>query len=200
MAIDYQSLALAGVAQCAALVHALANGRPVDTAARQATLAAVTTHHARDLADVFPTPADFQLGMQTSIQSLSAQDIVPEVARYTLQLLDLAQRLAGNKAMSARLGQLLDALTDTASGADALADVYQQTISKLGKRIQVTGEPRLLRQENVANDIRAQLLAGVRFAWLWRQLGGRRWHLILRRRALLVALQSLRSQVWHPHG
>jgi high frequency lysogenization protein len=72
--------------------------------------------------------------------------------------------------------------------------VYQETISHLGKRIQVTGDPGLLRQDSVANGIRAQLLAGVRFAWLWQQLGGRRWHLILRRRSLLVALQSLMSR------
>lgn len=64
-------------------------------------------------------------------------------------------------------------------------------ISRLGKRIQVAGDPDLLKRESVADTIRAELLAGVRFAWLWHQLGGRRWHLVLRRRQLLVALETL---------
>ena len=58
-------------------------------------------------------------------------------------------------------------------------------------RIQVAGDPDLLKRESVADTIRAELLAGVRFAWLWQQLGGRRWHLVLRRRQLLVALETL---------
>ena len=67
------------------------------------------------------------------------------------------------------------------------------SISTLGKRIQVTGNPELLQQSRVADEIRSLLLGGVRFAWLWHQLGGRRWHLILRRRALLTALKALHT-------
>ena len=196
-AIDYPSLALAGVAQAAALVHAIANGRPIDTAAREATLAAVMTHQAHDFNEVFPNPSDFQLGIRHLRNALGGEEVTPEVARYTLQLMDLAKRLGRSQRLSARLGQLLDALqmnADHQPDAADLANVYQETISKLGKRVQVTGDPALLRQERVADSIRAQLLAGVRFAWLWQQLGGRRWHLILRRRSLLLALQSLKAR------
>jgi high frequency lysogenization protein len=157
-------------------------------------LAAIVTHRADNLAEVFAAAEDFRLGMHTLSRALSAEAIIPEVARYTLQLVDLARRLRGNPRMSARLGEMLDQLAGTEPDASDFAQVYQQTISRLGKPVQVTGDPALLRQEAVANSIRAQLLAGVRFAWLWRQLGGRRWHLILRRRSLLVALQSLMSR------
>jgi high frequency lysogenization protein len=51
--------------------------------------------------------------------------------------------------------------------------------------------PQVLQMEHVADRIRALLLAGVRLAWLWQQLGGRRWHLILRRRTVLVGLRAL---------
>ncbi|MEZ5557402.1 MAG: DUF489 family protein [Pseudomonadales bacterium] len=50
--------------------------------------------------------------------------------------------------------------------------------------------PQVLQREQTAEEIRALLLAGVRFAWLW-QLGGRRWHLILRRRVLLAGLRPI---------
>jgi len=196
---DYQTLALAGLAQAAALVHAIANGRPVDTAARQASLGAIMTHRADSLDEVFPASGDFRLGMQTLSRALSGEAITPEMARYALQIVDLAKRLRTNQAVSTRLGQLLDELggcepAGYEPGASELAHVYQETISHLGKRVQVTGDAGLLRQDSVADGIRAQLLAGVRFAWLWQQLGGRRWHLILRRRSLLVALQSLMSR------
>ena len=48
-----------------------------------------------------------------------------------------------------------------------------------------------LNQNEVADEIRSLLLGGIRFAWLWRQLGGRRWHLIMRRNPILIALQGL---------
>ena len=73
--------------------------------------------------------------------------------------------------------------------------MYQQTISQLGKRIQVVGNPNVLQQPATAARIRTLLLAAVRFAWLWDQLGGRRWHFVVRRRGMLVALQDLKEQL-----
>ena len=75
----------------------------------------------------------------------------------------------------------------------ALADLYQETISTLGKRIQVSGNPEILQQPGVADSIRTLLLAGVRFGWLWQQMGGSRWQLILNRKQVLTALQSLQA-------
>src|SRR5690606_33083867 len=115
----------------------------------------------------------------------------PEVLRYTLQLIELARLLAAVPQVVEKLGRLLDDVDPADPEDGQLSRIYQQTISTLGKRIQVTGDPQLLQQEQVADRIRALLLAGVRLAWLWRQLGGRRWHLIVRRRALLVGLRAL---------
>ena len=42
-----------------------------------------------------------------------------------------------------------------------------------------------------ADLIRALLLAGIRSAFLWRQLGGRRWKLLFRRRRLLALSREL---------
>jgi high frequency lysogenization protein len=59
-----------------------------------------------------------------------------------------------------------------------LANLYQETLSTFSFRIQVTGEPRNLKNSDNADKIRALLLAGIRAAILWRQVGGRRWHLL----------------------
>ena len=57
-----------------------------------------------------------------------------------------------------------------------IASLYQQTISTLRQRIQVKGNPIYLQQPGVAERIRCLLFAAVRSAFLWRQLGGKRYH------------------------
>ena len=96
--------------------------------------------------------------------------------------------------MTAKLGRELDQLPQDPTDQE-FARVYQASISTLGKRIQVTGNPELLRLDETADSIRALLLGGVRFAWLWQQLGGRRWHLVLKRKQLLRAMEALRTIV-----
>jgi CII-binding regulator of phage lambda lysogenization HflD len=74
---------------------------------------------------------------------------------------------------------------------EPLSTVYQHSISKLPRRIQVVGSGELLQRNDVAAKVRTLLLAGVRSAWLWYQLGGRRWHLLLRRTTMRNALRDL---------
>ena len=73
----------------------------------------------------------------------------------------------------------------------SLGSAYQDTLSTLRLRIQVHGDMRYLQQPDIANRIRALLLAGIRSARLWRQLGGHRWQLLFARRKLLEAARSI---------
>lgn len=188
---DPRALALAGVVQAAALVHRTANGQAVPAAEQQALLVSVPTHRAASYADVFPDAGAFAMGAGIATEALSGRSRTPEVLRYALQLIELARLLGGVPQVVEKLGRLLDGVDPAQPDPGQLGSIYQQTISTLGKRIQVTGDPQVLRQDEVADRIRALLLAGVRLAWLWQQLGGRRWHLILRRKPLLVALRAL---------
>ena len=54
----------------------------------------------------------------------------------------------------------------------------------------VSGEPEILKSEESAQLIRALLLAAVRSAVLWRQLGGSRRRVLLTRRLLLELADS----------
>ena len=193
---DYRSLALSGMVQAAQLVHACANGTAAPPAAVNAVKNAIATHHAASLEEVFAVNADFKLGVECAISALSGNlregGTTPEVLRYGLRLLELAGRLARNPEALKRLAAELDDLPQQPSDAE-YARIYQHSISPLGKSIQVTGNPGLLQQPAVAQEIRSLLLAGVRFAWLWLQLGGRRWQLILQRRPVLSALDSLNN-------
>ncbi|MFW5825254.1 MAG: DUF489 family protein, partial [Marinobacter sp.] len=72
-----------------------------------------------------------------------------------------------------------------------LASIYMDTISTFRQRIQVTGDPAVLQRDENAAKVRALLLAGIRSAVLWRQTGGRRWQLILRRRRVAATAREL---------
>lgn len=79
----------------------------------------------------------------------------------------------------------------------SLASLYQETISTYSFRIQVTGEPRYLQNQDNANKIRALLLAGIRSAILWQQVGGKRWHLLLFRSKIAKAAKGLLDSSYH---
>ena len=54
----------------------------------------------------------------------------------------------------------------------------------------VQGNPHYLGQPGVVSEIRALLLAAVRSAMLWRQLGGNQWQFLFARGAMGQALQG----------
>ena len=115
-----------------------------------------------------------------------------EVSRYVVALLHLADRLMRSDQSMQSLHNDLSALarrrdhfelSDSVQN-EQLSDVYQERISVLGPRIMIGGEPLHLQNPDNAARIRVALLAGIRAAVLWRQAGGRRWQLLLRRRAM----------------
>tara|TARA_B110000196_G_C20719935_1_gene463707 strand:- start:184 stop:600 length:417 start_codon:yes stop_codon:yes gene_type:complete len=78
---------------------------------------------------------------------------------------------------------------------EQLATLYQDTISTLSHRIQVHGQEDYLQNDYVSNRVRSLLLAGIRSAVLWHQLGGRRWRLILYRKRLQETASALRRRL-----
>jgi len=189
---DYRSLSLAGVVLAADLVHATAHGRHQDPAAMSAVKGAIISHHAGAMREIFPQIGDFRLGARVCVDALQGKPENPEVLRYALQLIELASLLRRSDEVVTKLGRELDLLPHDPTDRE-LSRVYQASISTLGKRIQVTGNPELLKLNETADSIRALLLGGVRFAWLWQQLGGRRWHLVLKRKQLLRSMEALNT-------
>ena len=113
-------------------------------------------------------------------------------------MLLLSQKLRKNPQMMDTLGTRLTRVQGQASHfgdthenvVASLGEIYQDTISTFRYRIVVQGEPSLLQQRMMPERVRAALLAGVRFALLWHQQGGRRWKLIFQRGAMRRALDE----------
>ena len=71
-----------------------------------------------------------------------------------------------------------------------LGQLYADTISHLRPKVIVQGNPHYLQQADVVAEIRALLLAALRSAVLWRQMGGTMWDFVLRKRAMMQAIEA----------
>ncbi len=190
-ALQLRVLAFSGVCHAAQVVADIANGRSSDPP--RYLVDAIYTQAMADVGEVFKPLSDFRSAMGAAADLLSGKIRSPEQARYVAQLLKLVTLLQRDRAMVEKLRNLLDAstTTDMQDRIRTGADIYRDTISKLGSRIQVTGTPEILQQTGSAERIRCALLAGIRFAWAWQQVGGRQWHLLIQRGSMLKALGEL---------
>ena len=202
--VTNQTIALAGIAQAAALVQQLATTGKTDPDALSASIGSVLKIDADSVADVFGGIAGVKFGLEQLSQQLSDYKIAnPEQARYSASLVFLEQQLANRK-------DLLDTIGTGIAKAQIqrdqfgllhenvlanLADIYQNTISTLQPRIMVNGEQDLLTRTDIVNKIRATLLAGIRSALLWIQCGGSRWKFLFYRKKIQNELQTLLRQV-----
>ncbi len=127
----------------------------------------------------------------------------PEFTRYIISLINLERRLTKQPKQLTQLGERIEAskrqLEHYSITSDTLiasfASIYSDIIGPLGSRIQVTGEPNILKQTASQHKIRALLLAGIRSAVLWRQVGGKRRTVLFSRNKLVKTAKELLEQI-----
>lgn len=207
MAKNYHdiTLALAGIAQSARLVQQLAHDGQCDAPALTVSLTSLLDLNPPSTAAVFGNqPENLKLGLAALMGVLNAnrEGLGAELTRYTLGLMVLERKLHANPAametLATRIGQLDRQLThfDLLSGTvlSAMAAMYVDIISPLGPRIQVSGAPGVLQNDQIQAKVRAALLAGIRAAVLWQQVGGGRWQLMFARNRLFKQAQHMLAQ------
>lgn len=194
-------LAFAGVCLASVCVQQLARrGRvtPEDTA--DVLLDSLLIVDAAQTEDIFQPLSALKPGLQVLLRQLDAPgDKDVEQTRYVIGMLQLERRLAKQAEAMTNLGNAVSQIKRQRDGfnfapSDLLANMasaYSDIISPLGPRIQIQGNPEFLKQTQVQHRIRAVLLAGIRSAVLWRQLGGKRRQVILNRRQMLMATKEL---------
>lgn len=196
-----RTLALAAVFQAALLVQHIARRGQAAASDIETSLGSVFHIDADTTASIFGGPQALTSGLrclQARLGSGGTHEEL-EVTRYVVALLHLERKLARHATMldTLRVGierirnQLNYFPVTHGNIAAALGALYQATISTLQPRIMVQGEPTYLADSGRANQIRALLLAGIRAAVLWRQLGGGRWQLFIGRRKILETAQQL---------
>lgn len=200
------TLALAGVCQAARLTQELAHQGHCDSDALNVSLASVIDLDPASTLAVFGgQESNLKLGMESLLAVFNSggrQGAGAELTRYTLSLIVLERKLSANRdalnTLSDRIADLqrqldhFDLLSDTL--LNAMAGIYVDVISPLGPRIQVTGSPAMLQSAQVQAKVRAALLAGIRSAVLWRQMGGSRMQLMFSRNRLCAQARQILAQ------
>lgn len=205
----YESnLALAGVCQAAAIVKQIARSPEYDSAALNTCIRSITITQPDNTEQVFGDVAQLSLGFKTILSQLGNQsnkDV--EITRYIANLLSIERKLTPNKKAMATLGERITNIQRQEQHLDLLDtqmlrnldSIYTDVVSPLGRKIQVGGDPALLKREDNQYRVRSALLAGVRAAVLWRQLGGRRRHILLNRQQILKSAQQTFNQLNTPN-
>lgn len=199
--IDEQVIALAGIFQAAALVQKIAHTAQYDSTILESSIKSLFVTNPNTTLSVYENIEGISLGLKTLKKVLEknsgSQNI--EIIKYSLSLIHLESKLRKNPEMLEIVGQRIDQAKGQAEHFSTLhenvihnlASLYMDSISTFNLRIQVTGNPNHLKVSHNAALIRAILLTGIRAAILWRQTGGRRWNLILKRKAIEEAVERL---------
>jgi high frequency lysogenization protein len=198
------AIALAGLFQALRLVQQTATGRSRDSAALDACLASLFNTDPTSADTVFDGLDGIRSGLETALDQINSQrgrrDL--ELTRYAITILYLERKLARQPAMLEHIRAVIERTRGQAESQGmahpdiiaSLADAYKHTVSTLRPQVLVNGNPETLRNQENQNLIRTLLLAAIRAAVLWRQCGGRRLTLLLRRKVMQEALESLLNE------
>lgn len=205
VAYQRRVLALAGILQACHLVSSIARTGMASQDAMDSSLRSVFVLNPDSIADVYAGTDGVRVGLKLAAEVLTGFDFREhaDLLRYTFAVIGLERKLASEPRVLRELGARIASVDERRHLNEdgirvldedtvlALAEVYEGTLSQVEPRIKISGRQNLLQQTVNVNRIRALLLAAVRSAVLWQQVGGRRWQLALARGQMSQALQYL---------
>lgn len=200
--LQEQLVALGAVFEAAALVDRIARTGQAPNAALSSLLGSLLIREELPALDIYGgDDLNLREGYRALVGALErdTSSLQREPLRYALAMIGLERQLDKRRDMLQVIGSRLDQIQAQADHFGlthenviaSFGGLYQDTLSTFRQRIQVQGDMRHLQQPDNAAKIRALLLAGIRAARLWRQLGGHRWQMIFSRRKMLDALYPL---------
>lgn len=190
-------LALAGVGQALRQVRRIAETGQADGAMLATAMDSVFRFDAESVEDVFGGRAALRPGLLLLRDYFASQGDDELLPKLALAVLQLERRFSGDDDTGERVHQGIVAVRADAERLgsthpevfSALGSLYADTVSHLRPKVMVQGNPHYLGQADVVAEIRAVLLAALRSAVLWRQLGGSLWDFVLRRRQMQDAIE-----------
>ena len=191
-------LALAGLVQALAQVRRIADTGQADGAILGTALDSVFRIDADSPAEVYGDASALRPGMRLMRDYFGNQARDELLPRLALAVIQLERRFVRDDAMATRVQQGIHALSPQAHNLGTahpqvlseLGRLYADTVSHLRPRVMVQGNPHYLAQADVVAEIRAVLLAALRSAVLWRQMGGSLWDFLLRRREIVDSIDN----------
>lgn len=200
------TLALAGICQASLMVQKLAHEGTFNEQDGKTMVDSLTNMNPSSTLDVFGNDeANLKTGLTALLGMLTGGNsgISAEMTRYMLSIMALERRLSKDDNAMNQLGQRIEQFERQANYFEpmsegvfnALAGIYVDVVSPAGPRIQVTGSPDILKNTVVQAKVRATLLAGIRCAVLWQQVGGSRLQLMFSRSRLSNQAKQILSHL-----
>jgi len=202
-----QVIALSGIFASSSAVHEIATANKLLPNTSACLIKSLTVINPATTLDVFGGDiADIKVGIKNLVLSMSnnrsdvsLNNSLKAISYYSFSLIKLEKMLNKRADLLSKISNRLPYIEGQCEHFGALhenvmsscADVFLQTVSTLPNRIRIIGTYEYLKNANNTNAIRALLLAGIRCAMLWRQLGGNRWHFLFKRKLLLQELNNL---------
>lgn len=211
-----QTHALAGIMQAVCQIEDIANRGETDPTATQASIASVLQQSPDQITDAIGSLGSLRYGLQRMQEMLQGEQNYLPALQYAMAVMQMEKNLRRSCDVQQAVARELQLINLSQSGGLAgdpdeqqseadtepggppaqelitqLADVWTSQVRRLEPQVVVHGKPVYLQNEINIQLIRALLLAALRGAWLWHQLGGRRWHLLLRRKRLLQQVREL---------
>lgn len=205
-----KTMALAAIFQAATLADSLARKGSAEPEAMKILLESIVIFDTDNPEAIYGNPKHLVLGLRTlesclTVSGLNDNEHYANQLQYALGMIQLESQLSKSDKLLNTLRQRLEQAQMqlmhfnndiSAQGMiNNFAGAYVDTIGTLRFRLQIKGNQQKLQTVGVPEQVRAVLLAGIRAAWLWKRLGGRRWHLLLTRSQILDELRILIKEV-----
>ncbi len=197
--MDERVLALAGLVQALRQVRQIAENGQADEAVVGTALDSVFRIDAASAAAVYGSAQALDPGLRLLRDYFGNQGHDQLLPRLALAVMQLERRFVRESVTASKVRDGILALAPSAERLGsvhpdvlaALGSLYADTVSHLRPRVLVQGNPHYLGQAGVVAEIRAVLLAALRSAVLWRQMGGSLWDFVLRRREIVATIDAL---------
>ena len=201
---EQQALALAAIFQASNQVYKLAYSGHSDADKMHFAMSTLLDQNPDSLEKLYGSVENLQDGINTMRGFMENANKISDpkhkdVISYVMSSIHLASKLTSDKQLISKIENGIDNARLQAEHFSITHDnvytnvgsLYQDTVSTMRLRIQVMGSAVYLQQAGVAARIRCMLFAAIRNAFLWRQLGGKRRHLLIQRKAFLKVIDRL---------
>lgn len=198
-----RTIAFAGICQAVALVQQVAKDGYCDTDAFETSVKAILNTNPNSTLDVFGNESNLKVGLECMVKGIDSTPAGSEITRYIISLIALERKLNEKPETMAQLGDRIQMAERQIEHFDLfdeqmisnIASIYLDVISPAGPRIQVSGTPTVLQQTSNQHKVRALLLSGIRSTVLWRQVGGKRRHMVFGRKKMVEQAQILLARL-----
>jgi len=196
-----RTLALAGVFQATELVRQAAHHGTWSGYAASSCLHSLFQLEAESIAEIYGGAAKMRLGVETMLAVLQGDNRYADSLRYTVGLLQVEKKFRRSGKLQETVGKQLQEISGEGLDleqheredlqAHDISELYSNTVSKLSPRIVVNGKPQYLKNDRTVDWVRTLLMAGLRSATLWNQLGGGRFELMFGRKKIIKDAELL---------